>query len=400
MVICALLTLGCPLGFATRARDFHEHPGASRVVVSAPPEAPRAPLVAAAAPRVLPGESLSMDHLPRAWIVGREMFSVHARGAELRLDAYLDRHPTGAPDGGWAEAPVGTPEMDTAFAQAAFGADRAAVVFVDIRQGVRDSYLTVFDQLHGAMRARVMRRLGHTHANYPSVAFNAASGTFGVLWSHADRATFARFTPDGDPLGEPVVIDGKDFTWSNGVRWVSAGDRWAALVSRAREAQMELLEFDTRGAVTSRALPLGEDARRISECALAWDGARYGMAWSTDRALSAAVLERAGTELRLVRSVDLADRSVWAGSPSIAFDGRRYRIVWTDVVGTVRVHLTTLARDGTLVDSVLFASDPERHLMFPFVSASGTSETDVVVSYQAQRGGGYIAPLSRPTFAR
>lgn len=342
------------------------------------------------------GQSPGVQY-PRAWLAGQDLFTLHSEGTGAHLHAQLSRRAPTTPFVARSTMGLADEPVEAAFAFAAIAGDRAGVVYIDVRDGVRDSYFAVIDQLRdGRPRVRVRRRLGHTYSNYPCVAYNPETRTFGAIWSHDARTTFARFNFDGDPLGAPVELNNAEFTFSNGPTFVRAGDRFTALVRRSGTTALELVEFDARtGAVARRlAARLGEN-ERVIEAALAWDGARYAIAYADDRALSVAVIEATDNGATLVRSSAIADRSRWAGSPSIAFDGRHYVIAWTDMNGQSRVQRTIVNRDGAIVATSLFASSATEHAWFPFVSVSDGAEPTVVISYQLGQGSAYVATLSQ-----
>lgn len=237
-------------------------------------------------------------------------------------------------------------------------------------------------------------RLGHTYSTYPAVEYNARLRQFGALWSHGDELRFSRYDADGAPLADStVLVRNREFTWSNGARFVSTDEGWAALVRDTAGIAMEIVEFDASARVRGQPTILAQSGIPI-ESSLSWDGQRFGIAWATNEGFFAMLQRSANDRTQPVR---VANREYFAGAPSLVFDGAEHVLVWGDNPGRSRVHLARIHRDGTLLSSALFASHPTEHCYFAFASAGGVSRDrrTVVVTYQVGDHTAYVAPLTQ-----
>lgn len=361
--------------------------------ISAPPSRPREAVTNAL---VLPGRALVAQgpavQLPRAWLTDRELVVTYARGPGAMLRGTIARHQPAPPSTPIAASAIGAPNALSAFVQAAFSPTTTAVVYVDVTQGVRDSRIAFFAR-DGAV-ARTDVRLGHTYSTYPAVEYNARLRQFGVLWSHAGDLHFSRFDAEGAPVADSAVhLRLREFTWSNGPRFVSTDEGWAALVRDTGGPAMEIIEFDANARARGQPTILAQSGVPI-ESSLSWDGQRFGLAWATHEGFFVMLQRDAYDRTQPVR---VANREHFAGAPALVFDGTHHVLVWGDNPGRSRVHLARIHRDGTLLSSALFASHPTEHCYFAFASAGGANDNSrtVVVTYQVGDHSAYIAPLTQ-----
>lgn len=372
-----------------------QHQATASSPISAPPERPR-PTVTNAL--LLPGRALVGQgpavQLPRAWLTEDELVVTVAQGANAMLRGTLARHQPTAPFAAIASHALGAPEALAAFVQAAFSPTHAAVVYVDVTRGVRDSRIAFLPRRPAAGVNTPARdqRLGHTYSTYPAVEYNAQLRQFGVLWSHGEDLRFTRFDADGAPVPDSsVLVRNREFTWSNGARFVSTEGGWAALVRDTAGIAMEIVEFDASARARAQPTVLSQSGSPI-ESSLSWDGQRFGLAWSTNEGFFV-MLQRSPNDR--TQPVRVANREHFGGAPSLVFDGTHHVLVWGDNPGRSRVHLARIHRDGTLLSNTLFASHPTEHCYFAFASVGGASRRDVVVTYQVGEQLAYVAPITQ-----
>lgn len=221
-----------------------------------------------------------------------------------------------------------------------FSGSMYGATWYDQRDDNWEIYFTLIST-DGTKLTSDLRITNATAGSYrPAIAFSGS--WYGLVWhddrDHVKDIFFARVSPEGEKEGDDMRI--------------------------------------TEG---------GDDALNAS---IVFAGSEYGVAWQKQRdgAYRQIYFARISSEgVKQGTDVNIADTDDGAVSPSIAFNGIEYAVVWTDARhGNDEIYFTRISQDGERLDDVRITSNSGVSRM-PCLEFSGS---EYAIAWQDDPGGG------------